>query len=184
MIDDGDGDGPGTVLPDVSVRIVDQAGRDTEPGKPGRVLVRTPRMASSYLRNDTETRAHFTDGWFLTSDMGLMPEPGKLILLGRADDMINLGGIKLAPHPIEGQIRAITGVIDTVLVGLENAAGSDKLHVFIERNDPALDRAIEALITPLLIGHVTSYKIHYVAQIPRTTTGKVQRNLLRLSLGD
>jgi acyl-coenzyme A synthetase/AMP-(fatty) acid ligase len=184
MTDDGDGDGPGTVLPDVLVRIVDDAGRDTEPGKPGKVLVRTPRMASGYLRNDTETRAHFTDGWFLTSDMGLMPEPGKLTLLGRTDDMINLGGIKLAPHPIEDQIRAMDGVIDAVLVGSQNEAGSDKLHVFIERNDLAPDRAIEALITPLLIGHVTSYKIHYVARIPRTVTGKIQRNLLKQSLGN
>jgi acyl-coenzyme A synthetase/AMP-(fatty) acid ligase len=161
-----DGDGPGTLLPDVLVRIVDDSGRDMEPGQSGRVLVRTPRMASGYLWNDTETKAHFADGWFLTSDIGFMPQPGKLTLLGRADDMINLGGLKFAPHPIEEQIRAVDGVIDAVLIGSQNAAGSDELRVFIERSDPALDRTMEARITPLLIGRVTAYHIHYVDQRP------------------
>ncbi|HET6236857.1 MAG TPA: AMP-binding protein [Acetobacteraceae bacterium] len=54
-----DGNGPGTLLPDVLVRIVDDSGRDMEPGQSSRVLVRTPRMASGYLWNDTETKAHF-----------------------------------------------------------------------------------------------------------------------------
>jgi len=177
-----DGDGPGTVLPDVAVRIVDDSGRDKEPGGSGRILVRTPGMASGYLWNDIETKAHFADGWFLTSDIGFMPQPGKLILLGRADDMINLGGLKFAPYPIEEQIRAIDGVIDAVLIGSQNAAGSDELHVFIERSDLALDRTIAPRITSLLIGRVSAYHIHYADQMPRTSTGKIQRNLLRQSL--
>jgi acyl-coenzyme A synthetase/AMP-(fatty) acid ligase len=177
-----DGDGPGTVLPDVSVRIVDDSGHEMEPGQSGRVLVRTPRMASGYLWNDTETQAHFADGWFLTSDIGCMPQADKLTLLGRADDMINLGGLTFAPDPIEEQIRAIDGVIDAVLIGSQNAAGSGELHVFIEQSDLALDRTMEPRITPLLIGRVTAYHIHYVDQIPRTSTGKIQRSLLRQSL--
>ena len=111
-----------------------------------------------------------------------MPQVDKLTRLGRADDMINLGGLKFAPDPIEEQIRAIDGVIDAFLIGSQNAAGSGELHVFIERSDLALDRATEARITPLLIERVTACHIHCVDQIPRTSTGKIQRNLLRQSL--
>jgi acyl-coenzyme A synthetase/AMP-(fatty) acid ligase len=96
--------------------------------------------------------------------------------------MLNLSGIKIAPHPIEARIRAIDGVTDAVLLGLDDAFGTSTLHVVIERDDPVLDRQMEARIVPLLIGHVTSFELHCVDRLPRTQTGKVQRNLLKQSL--
>ena len=182
FITTNDDDGPGQLLPDASVRIVDDAGRDSNPGEPGIIVARTPRMAHSYLWDAAQTARHFVDGWYRTSDIGYMPEPGRLVVLGRADEMLNLSGIKIAPHPIEARIRAIDGVTDAVLLGLDDAFGTSTLHVVIERDDPVLDRQMEARIVPLLIGHVTSFELHCVDRLPRTQTGKVQRNLLKQSL--
>jgi acyl-coenzyme A synthetase/AMP-(fatty) acid ligase len=182
FITTNDDDGPGKLLPDVSVRIVDDTGRDRSPGEPGIILARTSRMAYLYLWDEIETNRHFVDGWYRTSDVGYVSEPGRLVVLGRADEMLNLGGIKIAPHPIEERIRAIDGVTDAVLLDLDDAFGISALHIVIERDDPALDRHMEARLVHLLVGHATSFKLHCVDRLPRTQMGKVQRNLLKQSL--
>ncbi len=175
-------EGPGRLLPDASVRIVDDAGRDVAPGEPGIILARTPSMADLYLWDEVHTARHFVDGWFRTSDIGYMPEPGRLVVLGRADEMLNLGGIKLAPYPIEERIRAIEGVTDAVLLGLDDAFGAGVLHVVIERDDPALDGGMAGRLIPVLTGHVTAFELHCVDRLPRNQMGKVQRNVLKQSL--
>ncbi len=175
-------DGPGRLLPDASVRIVDDAGRDVAPGEPGIILARTPGMADRYLWDAAHTARHFVDGWFRTSDIGYVPEPGWLVVLGRADEMLNLGGIKLAPYPIEERIRAIDGVTDAVLLGLDDAFGAGVLHVVIERDDPALDGGMAGRLIPLLAGHVTSFELHCVDRLPRNRMGKVQRNVVKQSI--
>jgi len=178
----GDGPGPGTVLQGVAVRVVDAAGQDVTMGEAGRIVVRTPWMSPGYLWDAAETAARFTGGWFLTSDFGAMPEPGKLLVLGRADEMINLGGIKLSPQPIEALIREMDGVRDAVMIGLDRPDGSGDLHVFVERADPAIDSGVQAAITALLAAYVTSYSVHFESDLPRTATGKARRNMLRRML--
>lgn len=176
------GDEPGTLLPDTSVRIIDGDGRDTTPGQPGRILARTTRMAAGYLGDDAETRTRFLDGWFLTNDIGFMPAPGQLVVLGRTDEIINLGGNKLAPEPVEDQIREIDGVVDAAIVGLDNAEGTGELHIFIELDDPARNQMTQALIAPLLNDFRTPFHVHPVRRLPRTDTGKVRRAELKQSL--
>jgi acyl-CoA synthetase (AMP-forming)/AMP-acid ligase II len=175
-------DGAGVVLPDVSVRIVDEAGHDVPPGESGTVLLRTTRMATGYLWDEAQTAKDFVDGWYRTSDIGVIPEPGKLAPLGRIDDMINLGGMKLAPEPIEERIRTMEGVTDAVLLSVDNAMGEGELHIFIEQCDPPRDRAVDAVVTPFLIGYVTTFAVHYMDRFPRTQTGKARRDELRQAL--
>ncbi|MSP03302.1 MAG: long-chain fatty acid--CoA ligase [Acetobacteraceae bacterium] len=179
-------DGVGTLFPDISVRIVDDDGNPRNMGEPGTIMVRSPRMGSHYLWNDGETRKHFIDGWFRINDAGVMPEPGKLIVLGRTDDMINTGGIKLAPYPIEERIRVVEGVSDAILMSHTGESGVAELHVFIERDDPAFDEGIGQALVTLLRRHVTTFAAHYATRFPRTQTGKVRRNVLRdrLSQGE
>ncbi|MSO99688.1 MAG: hypothetical protein EXR07_01365 [Acetobacteraceae bacterium] len=151
-------------------------------GESGTIMVRSPRMGSHYLWNADETRKHFIDGWFRTSDIGVVPAPGKLIVIGRADDMINIGGIKLAPYPIEERIRTIEGINDAVLMSHANEMGVAELHVFIERSDPALDERIGQALVAVLRRHVMTFAAHYATRFPRTLTGKVQRNALKARL--
>jgi acyl-coenzyme A synthetase/AMP-(fatty) acid ligase len=172
----------GFVLPDASVRIVDDAGHDVAPGEPGMILARTPRMSAGYLWDEARTGRNFVDGWFVSGDIGTLSESGKLVVLGRADEMINLGGIKLAPGPIEEKLRAVDGVTDAVLIDVLTELGTGMLHTFIERGDSSIDRTIEALIQPLLVGYVNSYQLHYVAGLPRTQNGKVRRDQLKQSI--
>jgi acyl-coenzyme A synthetase/AMP-(fatty) acid ligase len=172
----------GFVLPDASVRIVDDAGNDVAAGEPGMILAKTPRMAAGYSWDEEQTRRSFVHGWFVSGDIGSLSESGRLVVQGRADEMINLGGIKLAPGPIEQKIGAVDGVTDAVLIAGVTEFGIGMLHILIECDDPSVDRTIEALIQPLLAGYVSTYELRYVTGLPRTQNGKVRRDQLRASV--
>jgi acyl-coenzyme A synthetase/AMP-(fatty) acid ligase len=85
------GPGPGILLPDAWVRIVDDAGRDRNPGVLGNIL-RALRMADGHIWDRPQTARQFDDGWFRPNDIGVMPELGQLVVLRRTDETIDLGG--------------------------------------------------------------------------------------------
>ena len=104
-----------------------------------------------------------------------MPKPGYLVYVDRADHMINLGGIKTPPKPIEDQIKLLPQVndcvllsenalfaIETLLVGIEAAGSSDRGH---------LNGQIGAILQDTFV----AYRIFYMEQFPRTETGKIKR---------
>lgn len=177
-----DAQGVGTVLPDVSVRIVMDDGNEAPPGQSGLIEARALGMVESYLWDDAATRAAFREGWYRTGDVGFMPAPGKLVVVGRADDWVNLGGVKFSPHAIEERMRAIAGVDDAVLLSLPDASGHDQLHVVLQSSDPGVARRCTDQLISILSGQVSSFIPHVLAALPRTDTGKVRRPILRQQL--
>jgi acyl-coenzyme A synthetase/AMP-(fatty) acid ligase len=173
-----DEDNIGTVLSDAAVRIIGDDGHEKPMGETGRITVRTARMTRGYLWDEALTAKHFVDGWHITGDLGFQPEANQLVVVGRADDMLNIGGIKLPPQPIEAEIRTFDGVRDAVLLGVENAHGLLELHVVVERSDPGQDADLERLIRPLIHRYSRGFVGHYQDSLPRTQTGKVRRAAL------
>jgi acyl-CoA synthetase (AMP-forming)/AMP-acid ligase II len=178
-----DEDGVGTILPDACVRIVGEDGREVPMGETGRITVRSGRMVSGYLWNDELTARHFVNGWHITGDLGFQPAQDQLVVVGRADDMLNIGGVKLPPQPIEAAITAIDGISDAVLLGIENDQGLFELHVVIERSDPTRDADLDRQIQPIVHRYGRGYVGHFRDKLPRTDTGKVRRGALKALIG-
>jgi AMP-binding enzyme len=111
-----DDDSVGTLFPGAEVRIIDEDGHDKPLGEIEFILVETKTMVDGYCNDPVLTASRFVDGWFHTLDMGTMPAPDRLVVMGRADDMLDVGGVKLSPGPIEAQIKAIDGIRDAVLL--------------------------------------------------------------------
>lgn len=167
-----------TVPPGVEVKIVDDAWRPLAPGQVGQICVRSDLVTRSYLWDEALTERHFRDGWFLMSDLGRMPEPGKLLVIGRTDDMLNVGGEKIAPYPIEQRVKAVAGVSDAVLLAVRNQAAVGVLCVVIEpepgQDVPALARRVAEAVN-----RGTAFQVRVEASFPRTATGKVRRDVLQ-----
>ncbi len=177
-------DGVGTLLPDVTIRVMTDDGMEVAPGETGLIEARARGMVDGYLWDEAATRAAFHGGWYRTGDMGFMPAPDRLVVLGRADDWINLGGIKFSPQAIEQRMKEIAGVEDAVLLALPDPAGNDRLHVVLQSPDAELaDRCQQELIS-ILSGHVSLFIPHVLADLPRTETGKVRRMALRRLLAE
>lgn len=174
-----DPDGVGHLCPDAQVRIVAPDGTPVPPGATGIIEVRTPSLVDGYLWDPEATAASFIDGWFRTSDSGFMPAPDRLVLLGRVDDMLNLGGIKVAPEPLEDAIRAIDGVEDAILIVTSDSTGADALTVGLSLRDGVDAGAIHAAIMTILAPHAATFVAWHLPALPRTETGKPRRAILR-----
>jgi acyl-coenzyme A synthetase/AMP-(fatty) acid ligase len=174
-----DAQGVGTLLPDVTIRVMTDDGHEAPIGCPGQIEAKAAGMVESYFWDTAATEAAFRDGWYRTGDIGFMPAPGKLVVMGRADDWVNIGGIKFSPHDIEQRMQAIEGVEDAVLLSLPDAAGHDRLHVVLQSQDRAMaDRCRDRLVS-ILSGHVALFVPHVLTALPRTGSGKVRRGELR-----
>jgi acyl-coenzyme A synthetase/AMP-(fatty) acid ligase len=178
-----DDDNVGTLERGMEVRLVDEQGADVAPGQTGRIRVRGDTMVDCYFNAPELTRACFIDGWFQTNDLGSQPAPGKLLLHGRVDEVLNIGGVKVPTAPIEHRIRQIDGVSDAVLVSINNSRNVGILLVAVET--ATLEMAeLEEKISPVLALHRITYSLMLSRSLPRTRTGKVMRHAIEAEFRD
>jgi acyl-coenzyme A synthetase/AMP-(fatty) acid ligase len=170
-----DDDNVGTLCPGVEVRIVDEAGRDKSRGETGFILVKNETMVNGYHNDPALTASRFVDGWFHTRDMGCMPAPDRLIVIGRADNVLNVGGVKLSPGPIEAQIKTIAGITDAALLQIDKANQSASLLVALETSTGDLPPGFAEQFDPIMAPYMMAFKLMLTPQFPRTDTGKVKR---------
>lgn len=175
-----DAAGTGAIMEDVAIRILDDAGRVLPPGSVGLIEARTPLMVDGYLWNQAATEATFIDGWYRTSDVGIMPAPGTLIVLGRADNMLNIGGVKVPPEPLEARIRALDGVRDAVLLASPGALGVNKLTVVLETGPSGLPATVRDDLMRILGPVARTFRLRVEPALPRTLTGKVRREAIQV----
>ncbi|MFO1029399.1 MAG: class I adenylate-forming enzyme family protein [Acetobacteraceae bacterium] len=168
-------DGVGMVRAGVSVMIVDDAGDPLPVGETGHIRVRTPVMADSYYNDPEQTRAAFIDGWYNTNDIGYLPEPGRIVVLGRADDMLNIGGIKIPPLPLEEKIKQIAGIADAVVLNAPDSGGADMLVAAVELGSGGDASTVAVAVAGILSGYVRRHRVLLLPSLPRTDTGKVRR---------
>ena len=174
-----DDDNIGTLFPDVRIRIVDEQGRRVKLGQPGLIRIKTDTMTAGYLNAPELTRAVFVDGWFHTSDVGFQPAKGKLVVLGREDDMLNIGGLKIAPGPIEQTLKAIDGISDVLVTSIDDHLETRIMLVAIE-TAPGADAAyVTHMAKPVIQSQVTYFQLVVLSAFPRTETGKVRREAVK-----
>jgi fatty-acyl-CoA synthase/O-succinylbenzoic acid--CoA ligase len=169
----------GTLFPDVQVMIVDDRGMPVPPGQTGLIRVRSDTMTDGYIGAPALTEAAFIDGWYHTNDLGFQPSPETLVVVGRADEMLNIGGMKVPPGPVVEQIRAIDGVLDAMVTTVVNAQGMEALLVAIETGSDGGPLGLEAAINPIIQRYASRYVLLPLAAFPRTETRKIRQEGIR-----
>jgi malonyl-CoA/methylmalonyl-CoA synthetase len=165
-------------LPGVEVRVADAAGQEVPRGETGTVEVRGPNVFKGYWRNPQKTAEELrADAWFITGDVGTMAEDGRLTLAGRAKDLIISGGYNIYPKEIEGVIDAVSGVVESAVIGAPHPDfGESVVAVIVGTPDQA---ALDAAIATNLARFKHPRHLAFVDDLPRNAMGKVQKNLLR-----
>ena len=102
----------GFVTPGVTVQIVDASGTILPPGKEGTVRVRSEYAVDGYFGNPEESSKVFRDGWFYPGDVGTLNADNLLVIAGREQAVLNLGGDKISPEAIELVLSQFKGVIE------------------------------------------------------------------------
>jgi acyl-CoA synthetase (AMP-forming)/AMP-acid ligase II len=167
----------GSALPDVDIRVVDRDGNDVPPGEPGELIVRGPRVFEEYVGNPELTSRVFRDGWFCTGDVVRVDTIGYFFHLGRLDDVINTGGLKVYPAEVENTLLKRPEIEEAVAYGVP-----DDLRGFIVAADIKLTEGCsieESDLHSFLVGELADYKIprtlSFVDEIGHTATGKPVR---------
>lgn len=174
-------DGVGTVLSGVRVQAVDENDAPVI-GLPGRLRINSAGSVSGYLGTPEATQQMFKGGWFYPGDLAIVHDERRFELLGRADDLLNIRGLKFAPHALEERLRSELPVSDVCLTTLDDKDGVTRVWVVVVPTQKDKMEALQQQLMPLLPARFGAVKLIAVARIPRTGNGKVQRNRLNEAL--
>jgi len=138
-------------------------------------------FAGYWNRPDADAQA-LRDGWYFTGDMGYLDEAGDLFVSGRVDDMIISGGENIHPVEVEEVLARHPGVADVAVVGEPDERWGERVVAFVVPREAGLDAAAlerHCLESPDLAPFKRPRRFVFVAEIPRTASGKILRRLLR-----
>ena len=170
----------GTPVPGTEARLLDADGREAASGV---LHVRTPSASPGYWNRPDDSRRAFDDGWFRTGDVLSRDAEGRYEHQGRADDFFKVAGQWVKPADVEGVLLTHPGVAEAAVVGAQEPGGLVKPFAFVvARNGAPPERLVgelTALAGARLAAHQRPGRISVVDELPRTTTGKVQRFVLR-----
>ncbi|MGV3569169.1 MAG: class I adenylate-forming enzyme family protein [Ramlibacter sp.] len=177
---DLDADGIGVLRAGVEVRILDQAGRDLPPGREGVIAVRTPALVDGYLELPEASAAAFRDGWFVSADIGMLLGDRRLQLLGRHDDLVNLGGIKVPAAQVEAALLAQPAIAQCAVQAVQLEGGAVSLGIAVVGAAGATRDTVTTQLGQAL-AHWTAMDVRlvFVDRLPSTPAGKVDRMRLR-----
>jgi acetyl-CoA synthetase len=186
----------GRAYPGHRVAVIDDDGQVLPPGQVGEVAVHRrdihghpdPVFFLGYLNNEAATRRKYTgdpsDSWCRTGDLACADEDGYLWYRGRADDMFKAAGYRIGPGEIENCLLGHPAVANVAVVPKPDAERGAVVKAFVvlaqgRRGDAALVDELQRHVRGKLAPYEYPKEIEFIEALPMTTTGKVQRRVLR-----
>ncbi len=184
---DAGGAGPtvrqGVAIPGMEVRIVDGDGRELpwDDSAVGELQARGPWVARAYLDDDDSNRVAFDDGWLRTGDIARIDAAGSVEIVDRVKDLIKSGGEWISSTELESHLARQRGVAEAAVIAVaDDVWGERPLAIVVARDREAVD---PAAIRSALAGEVPRWwvpdRVEVVGELPKTTVGKVDKQLLR-----
>ena len=178
----------GVPLPNTEVKLVDVTDRNKEVPieTPGEIAIRGPQIFKGYWNKPKETENALVDGWFYSGDVGVMDEDGYIRIVDRTKDMIIVSGFKVFSVEVDDKMNKHPTIELCSTVGIPDSdrPGSEivKLYVLLKEGYQASEE-VKADILKYAQDNLAKYKvpkiIEFLAQLPLTTVGKVDKKALR-----
>jgi acyl-CoA synthetase (AMP-forming)/AMP-acid ligase II len=144
----------------------------------GRVWIKSPSVMAGYLSKDGIDSSAIVDGWFHTGDLGELDESGRIHLVGRESEVINVFGMKVIPSEVEDVIALAPGVTDVKVYAGRHRSGSQIVKAVIAATDSLDLAALRAHCVKNLVPYKRPEVITQLESLPRTPTGKIIRDQL------
>jgi fatty-acyl-CoA synthase len=164
------------------VRVVDERMQDVPPdGKTaGEIIMRGNNVMQGYYRDEAKTAEAFEGGWFHSGDSAVIEPDGYIRIVDRIKDIVVTGGEKVASVEVETIIKEHPAVLDVAVVGKPDQKWGEIVKAIVKVKDGATvtDQEIVLWCRARMAGFKTPREIEF-SDIPRTATGKIQKNLLK-----
>jgi benzoate-CoA ligase len=176
-------DSTGTPVEGYQVRIVDEQLRDVPEGDAGDLIVRGPSTALHYWNRLGQSRAKMRGEWFFSGDKFRRTPDGELHYVGRSDDMFKCGGEWVSPTDVESALATHKSVLEAAVTphgteGLLKVRAHVVLHAG-QSPSPELEDELRQAVKGRCAGYMVPRVFVFVAELPKTASGKIQRYLLR-----
>jgi malonyl-CoA/methylmalonyl-CoA synthetase len=172
----------GYPLPGISARVADDDGRELPRGEPGVLEISGPNVFQGYWQMPEKTAEEFrSDGWFITGDIAVMDDDGRVTIVGRAKDLIISGGFNVYPKEVESEIDGLPGVKESAVIGVPHPDFGEGVTAIVVADDSTElnKQSIYDALRDRLARFKQPKQIFIVDNLPRNTMGKVQKNILR-----
>jgi acetyl-CoA synthetase len=182
----------GRPYPGHRVAVIDANGRELPRGEAGEIAVHRvapdgaadPVFFLEYFRNPEGTRAKYTGDWCRTGDIAIMDADGYLWYQGRSDDVFKVAGYRVGPSEIENCLVRHPAVANAAVIPVPDETRGNVVKAFIvlapeHEASAALVEALQQHVRRFLAPYEVPKSIEFLDALPMTTTGKVQRKLLR-----
>ena len=159
-------------------KVVGPAGEELPDGQPGDLFVRGPAQMRGYYKDTAATAAVLgTDGWLRTGDIVHRDADGYFFVVGRSRELIIKGGVNIAPRQIDEIIESHPSVLEAAVVGMPDRYLGEEIIGFVVLRDGG--QATEKELLEFCEGHLGHFKtparIHFLTELPKGPSGKVQR---------
>ncbi|KAE8450028.1 hypothetical protein EG329_007167 [Mollisiaceae sp. DMI_Dod_QoI] len=177
----GERDDTGSVsklLPNMSVRLVDDDGHDVPEGKPGEILVKGPIVTRGYYGNPHATRDSFIDGWFCTGDVAVWKN-GLPYIVDRKKELFKYKGLQVAPAELEAVLITHPKILDAAVIGVD-IPGTEAPRAYVVATGGITEQEIKDFVKKSM----ADYKqlrggVVFMDAIPKSPSGKILRKDLR-----
>jgi len=174
----------GLPVPGFEARVVNDHGDSVPVGEIGDLIVRGSTSAKFYWNQRERSRNTFQGQWTRTGDRFLINEQGDFVFAGRADDMLKVGGIYVSPIEVESALTAHPAVHEAAVIGRQDADRLVKPAAYVvlaagQNASKALEDELKNFVKARLAPYKYPRWIEFVADLPKTATGKIQRFKLR-----
>jgi len=171
----------GWPVPGYEIELRSEDGRDVPDGEPGDLYIKGPSAALLYWANREKSRETFQGGWTKSGDKYVRNADGSYTYSGRSDDMLKVSGIYVSPFEVEATLVQHPAVLEAAVVGMVDDEGLTKTRAYVVlKSGASADEAeLKAFVKERLAPYKYPRRIDFIAELPKTATGKIQRFKLR-----
>jgi len=171
----------GWPVPGYEIELRGEDGKPVPDGEPGDLYIHGPSAAMMYWGNRAKTRDTFQGGWTKAGDKYVRNADGSYTYSGRSDDMLKVSGIYVSPFEVEATLVQHPAVLEAAVIGVVDAEGLTRTKAFVvlKPGGSATEDELKAFVKDKLAPYKYPRQIEFVADLPKTATGKIQRFKLR-----
>ena len=171
----------GWPVPGYEISLRGDDGGPVPDGEPGDLYIHGPSAALMYWGNRAKTAETFQGGWTKSGDKYIRNADGSYTYGGRSDDMLKVSGIYVSPFEVEATLVQHPAVLEAAVIGVPDAEGltKTKAYVVLKAGGEATADDLKAFVKDRLAPYKYPRQIEFLAELPKTATGKIQRFKLR-----
>ncbi len=172
----------GKPVPWIELKIVDEDGKALGQNEIGELLIKGKGLFKGYYKNEELTKASFTcDGFFKTGDLAKVDQEGFYYIVGRKKEMIKVGGEIVFENEIEKAILTHPKVKDVAVIGVPDTLRGEvpKAFVVLKEKKTLSEFELKEFLKSKLAHFKIPHYIEFVTELPKTRSGKINKELLR-----